>query len=191
MFARIDGRPVERALAVMRPAVLTACLGAMLVAAYGLVLHKRWSTQALPYLIAACGLALVMGRWSRRSATRVRSADEVALMFGAASMILGLGAAMLIGYGLTLQISEATTRLQTLAYERTRPSDLVWSLAFAAPAALSGGLGLWIARRRDRAAGKASLAATAARFSAVGLGSAGLIATLVAVAAVVRWLTWG
>jgi hypothetical protein len=187
-----DSRPADRVAALLRSAVLIACLVAILVGVYGLVLPTGWSKWRLSGLIAAAGgLALVLGWPSRRAATRVRSADEVALMFGVASMILGIGAAMLIAYGIALKISEERTSPQTLIHQLTHPSVLAGLLTFAVPATLSGGLGLWIAWRRDRTTGRVSMAGAAGRFSTVGLGTAGLIATVVATAAIYRWLMWG
>jgi hypothetical protein len=187
-----EGGPADRVATLLRSGLLIACLVAILVGAYGLVLPTGWSEWRLSILIAsASGLALMLSRPSRRAATGVRSADDVALMFGVASMVLGIGAAMLIAYGLALRISEARTSPQTLIYRLSHPSVLAWFLAFALPAALSGCLGLWIAGRRDRATGRVSMAGAAGRSSTVGLGIAGLIAAMVATAAVYRWLMWG
>jgi hypothetical protein len=187
-----DGRPADRVATLLRSAVLIACLGAILVGAYGLVLPTGWSVWRLSILIASAGgLALMLSWPSRRAATRVRSADDVALMFGVASMILGIGAALLIAYGLALRISEARTSPQRLIYQLTHPSVLAGLLTFAVPAALLGGFGLWIAWRRDRTTGRVSIAGAAGRFSTVGLGIAGLIAAVVATMAIYRWLMWG
>ena len=192
MSERTDGRPADRIAALLRSAVLIACLVAILVGAYGLVLPTGWSKWRLSIIIASAGgLALMLGWSSRRAATWGRSADDVALLFGAASMVLGIGAAMLIAYGLALKISEERTSPQALVHQLTHPSVLAGLLAFVLPVALSGGLGLWIAWRRDRATARVSLAGAAGRFSTVGLGIAGLITALVATAAIDRWLMWG
>jgi hypothetical protein len=192
MSERTDGRLADRVATLLRSAVLIACLMAILVGAYGVVLPTGWSKWRLSILIAAAGgLALMLGWPSRRAATRVRSADDVALMFGVASMVLGIGAAMLIAYGLALKISEERISPQTLIYRLTHPSVLAGLLTFAAPVALSGGLGLWIAWRRGRATGRVSMAGAAGRFSTVGLGIAGLITAAAAAAAIYRWLMWG
>ncbi len=198
MSERTDARPADRIATLLRSAVLIACLVAILVGACGLVLPTGlvfpagWSEWRLSILIAAAGgLALMLGWPSPRAATRVRSADDVALMFGVASMVLGIGTATLIAYGLVLKISEERTSLQALVHQLTHPSVLAGFLAFILPVALSGGLGLWIAWRRDRATVRVSMAGAAVRFSAVGLGIAGLITAALATAAIYRWLTWG
>ena len=192
MPERTDRRTADQIATLLRSAVLIACLVAILVGAYGLVLPNGWSKLQMSILIAtAGGLALMLGWSSRPAATRVRSADDVALMFGVASMVLGIGAAMLIAYGLALRISEERTSPRTLIYQLTSPSVLAGLLAFVLPVALSGGLGLWISWRRDRATARNHMAGAAARFSTVGLGIAGLLTAAMATAAIYRWLMWG
>jgi hypothetical protein len=192
MSERTDGRPADRVAALLRSAVLIACLVAILVGAYGLVFPIGRSEWRMSIMIAAAGgLALMLGWPSRRAATRVGSADDVALMFGVTSMVLGIGAAMLVAYGLALRISEERTGPQTLIYRLSHPSVLAWFLASALPAALTGSIGRWIAWRRDRTTGRVSMAGAAGRFSTVGLWIAVVIATAVATAAIYRWLIWG
>jgi hypothetical protein len=187
-----EGGPADRVATLLRSGLLIACLVAILVGAYGLVFPAGWSAWRQSILIASAGgLALMLSRPSRRAATTVRSADDVALMFGVASMVLGIGAAILIAYALALRISEGRTSPQALFSRLSHPSILAWFLAFALPAALSGCLGLWVAWRRDRATGRVSMAGAAGRSSTVGLGIAGLIAAMVATAAAYRWLMWG
>jgi hypothetical protein len=188
-----DVRPADRVQALLRSAVLLLCLAAILVGCYNLVLPTRWSTWRLSLLISvAGGLALVLGCWpSRRAETRARTADEVALMCGVLSMVLGIAAAMLIAYGTALHISEERISLQALIYRMSHHSHLTALLLFASPAACTGILGLGIARRRGRATGRVSMAKTAIRFSTIGLGLAGLIAATVAAAAIYRWQVWG
>ena len=77
-------------------------------------------------------------------------------MLGAASMIVGIGAAILVAYGIALHISEDRITTQSLVYQLTHPSVVVSALTIAAPAAVSGGLALAIARR-TRSCGRASL----------------------------------
>jgi hypothetical protein len=192
-----DGPEVQagdRAAILMRSAVLLAGLAAILFVSYSVVapLPRGWSPWRVPVGIAAAGgMALLLAWPSRRAATKTRTADQFAVMLGAASMIVGIGAAILVSYGISLHIAENRTSTQSLIYQLTHPAAVISVLAIAAPAAISGGLALAIARRRARAAGRVSAAATAVRFSAVGLGCAGLIATAAASAAIYRWLTWG
>jgi hypothetical protein len=190
----IGVRAADRAARLFRAGVLLAGLAAILFVSYGLVapMPPGWLWWRLPVGIAAvCGLALLLAWPSRRADAKTRTVDEAAAMLGAASMILGIGAAMLVTYGLVLHFKEEQVSTQTLLYRLTHPSVLVSLLIFASPAAVAGGLGLAMARRRARAAGRVSAAATAVRFSIVGLACAGLIAALGVTAVIYRWLTWG
>jgi hypothetical protein len=195
MSERIDVRAADRAAMLMRSTVLLAGLAAILFVSYGLAapLPPGWLAWRLPIGIAtAGGLSLLLAWPSRRAATKTRTADEAAVMLGAASMIVGIGAAMLIAIGLTLNVAENRTfTTQALIYQLTHPSVVISVLVLAAPSAITGGLGLAIARRRARAAGRGAVAATAVRFSDVGLACAGLIAATAGMAAIYRWLTWG
>src|SRR5262249_29433164 len=140
MPASTDSRPTNQLGTVLRSAVLIACLVAILVAAYGLMLPTGWSRWRLSTIMASVtGLALMVGLSSRGVSARVRSADDVALMFGVASIVLGLSALMLIAYGLALHISEDRTSPQALVHQLTHPSVLVGLLAFVLPVAISGG----------------------------------------------------
>jgi hypothetical protein len=193
MSEAIEVRAADRAARFFRACVLLAGLAAILFVSYGLVapMPPGWLRWRLPVgIAAACGLALLLAWPSRRAAAKTRTADEVAAMLGAASMILGIGAAMLVAYGLVLHFTEERVSTQTLLYRLTHPSVLVTLLIFAAPAAITGGLGLGMARRRARAAGRVSAAATAVRFSIVGLACVALIAATGATAITYRWLTW-
>jgi hypothetical protein len=194
MSDRTDARVADRAEGLVRSAVLLAGLAAILFVSYGLVapLPPRWTQWRLPIAIAAAGgLALLLAWPSRRAVMRARTIDGVAAMLGVASTVLGIGAAMLVAYGLVLNFSEERISTQTLLYRLTHPSILVSLLIIAAPAAISGGLALAISRRRARTAGRISAAATAVRFSIIGLGCVGLIAATGATAVIFRWLTWG
>jgi hypothetical protein len=194
MVERIPMRAADLAARLTRSAVLLAGLVAILFVAYGSVapLPRGWSHWRVPIVIATAGdLALLLAWPSRRAEARTRTADEIAAMLGTASMIAGLGAAMLVGYGLALNFAENRASTQAFLYQMTHPSALASLLAIAAPAAVSGGLGLGIAWRRARTAGTVSAAGMARRFSAVGLVCAGLIVASAAAAAIYRWVTWG
>ncbi len=184
----------DRAAMLMRSAVLLAGLAAIVFVSYGLVgpLRFRWLHWRLPIAIAtAGGLALLLAWPSRRAEARTRTADGVAAMLGTASMIVGLGAAMLVAYGLALNFAENRDSTQAFVYQMTHPAVVFSCLVIAAPAAVTGILGLAIGRRRGQAAGRVSAAGIAIRFSAIGLGCAGLIVALAAAAAIYRWVTWG
>ena len=187
-------RAADRAAGLLRSAVLLAGLAAILFVSYGIVapLPPAWAWWRLPIGIGAGGgLALLLLWPSRRAATKSRTFDEVTRMLGVASAVLGIGAAMLVAYGLVLNFTEERFSAQTQLYRLTHPSVLVSLLIIAAPAAITGVLAVIIARRRARPAGRVSAAATAVRFSIVGLVCAGLIAATAATAALYRWLTWG
>jgi hypothetical protein len=187
-------RAADRAAGLLRSAVLLAGLAAILLVSYGIVapLPPAWSWWRLPIGIAAGGgLALLLLWPSRRAATKTRTFDEVTRMLGVASAVLGIGAAMLVAYGLVLTFTEERFSAQTQLYRLTHPSVLVSLLIIAAPAAITGALALVVARRRARAAGRVSAAATAVRFSIVGLACVGLLAAIGASAVIYRWLTWG
>jgi hypothetical protein len=184
----------DRAATLLRACVLLAGLAAILFVSYGLVapMPPGWSWWRLPVGIAtAGGLALLLAWPSRRATAKTRTAEETAVMLGAASMIAGIGAAIIVAYGIAANVEDNLESAQALVYRLTHPSIVVSVLALAAPPAISGILGLVMARRRARAVGRVSAAATAVRFSIVGLACAGLIAATGATAAVYRWLTWG
>jgi hypothetical protein len=218
MVERIAVRAADRAARLMRSAVLLASLAAILFVSYGQVapLPRGWSHWRLPIAIATAGVLALLIAWpSRRADARTRTADDVAAMLGAASMIVGIGAAMLIAIGLTMNVQDNRLTNQSLVYQLTGPSgrggpairgrltnqSLIYQLTgpgfviacllMAAPAAISGGLGLAIARRRGRVAGRVSTTGIALRFSAIGLGCVGLIVAFAAAALIYRWVTWG
>lgn len=120
-----------------------------------------------------------------------RAADGLAVLLGLASFIAALGLAMLIPFGIYLHLTEDRDRLQTLLY-RISSSDQVAALSgYLASAAFPGLMGLVLALRRGRRAGRVSLAASAIRFSAWGLGLVGLIAALLLGLVGYRWTMWG
>jgi hypothetical protein len=194
MVERIAVRAGDLAARLTRLAVLLAGLAAILLVSYGFTepLPFGWSHWRIPIAIAtAGGLALLVAWPTRRPAARTRTADEVAAMLGAASMIVGLGTAMVVAYGLASNFADNRFTTQEFLYQMTHPSVVISYLVVAAPAAVSGALGLAITWRRARAAGTVSAAGMARRFSAVGLGCAGLIVALAAATAIYRWMTWG
>lgn len=130
-------------------------------------------------------------RMADRAARMKRLADRVAVCYGVLSSLLGIGAAMLIAFGIELHFSLNRPAPHPLLYRLTRPRVLIQFLMMAAPAAIFGGLALAIVRNGTREARRVSAARMAVRFSTIGLGCAALIAALVAAAAAYRWLTWG
>jgi hypothetical protein len=194
MVGRMAVRAADQVARLSRLAVLLAGLAAILFISYGLVVPVPfgWSHWILPIVIAtAGGLALLLAWPSRRAEARTRTADEIAAMLGAASMIVGLGAAMVVAYGLAWTVADNRFTTQEFLYRMTHPAAVTSLLAIATPAAVLGGLGLAMAWRRARVAGTVSAAGMARRFSAVGLVCSGLIVALAAAAAIYRWVTWG
>jgi hypothetical protein len=184
----------DGAASLLRTAVLLAGLAAILFVSYGQVapLPRGLSHWRLPIGIStAGGLTLLLAWPSRRAGARTRTADEVAAMLGVASAIVGIGAAMLIAIGVSFNVADNRQTTQAFIYQMTHPAVVISILTIAAPAAISGGLGLAIARRRARAAGRFSAAGVAVRFSIIGLGCAGVIVAFTAAVAIYRWVTWG
>jgi len=184
----------DRVLTPIRWVMLTACLAAILFVSYGLAvrLPGAYLHWRLPIAIAAAGgVALLLAWPTGARTTRVQTADDVAVMLGIAALTLGIGAALLLAIGLAAKAADNLFTVQELIYRLTSPSALAAYLTTAVPAAITGSLGLAIARRRPRAGGRVSAAAVACRFSAVGLGCAILIAAAVAATALYRWDTWG
>ena len=183
-----------RATTLIRSAMLAAGLAAILFVSYGVLapLPAGWREWRLPIGAAVAGVLALVFAWPyRRPATWARTADEVAVMLGLASTILGIGAAMLVMTGITLGVLENRSTTQSLVHQLTHHSVLISCVTFASPAVIIGALGLAIARRRAGSGRRVSAAAMAFRLSALGLGCAGLIAATAAVAAIYRWLTWG
>jgi hypothetical protein len=194
MVERTAVRAADRAARLMRSAMLLAGLAAILFVSYGLVapLPFGLSYWRLPIGIATAGGLVLLVAWpSRREGERTRTADDLAAMLGLASMILGTGAAMLVASGVALNIAENRHTTQAFLYQMTHPAVVVSLLVIAAPPATFGVLGLAIARRRGRAAGRVSAAGVASRFSAIGLACAGVIVAFASAVAIYRWVTWG
>lgn len=192
MMEPTDPGGTHRIASLLRSAVLMACLVAILVGACDLMLPTGWSAWQSAILIAtAGGLAMVLGRPGRRAASTARPGGRLALLFGATSLVLGIGAAILIAYSLFLRISEERTSPQTLVHRLHYTALAQTLMMFVLPVAVSGGLGLWIAGRREPSTARTSLVAAARRFSTVGLWIAGLITVALAVAVFYRWLMWG
>ena len=106
----------------------------------------------------------------------------LAAVLSLGSVIPGIGVTLLIAYGLSLHIAEHQGSGESLMYQMTDPIVLWELLYFAIIPAVPGLVGLWIARRRFRDAGRVSLAGMAARFSGLGLGLSVMIGAMVGVA---------
>jgi hypothetical protein len=116
--------------------------------------------------------------------------DGLAAVLSLTSAIPGIGIIILIAYGLSLHIGEHKGSGQSLMYQMTNPIVLWQLIYFAIIPAVPGVVGLSIARRRLRDAGRVSLAGMAVRFSTLGLGLSSMIGAAVVVAALCRWAIW-
>ena len=187
---------VRRALhrgALIRSAVLLAALAALLSRSQGQAGPQppglSWSDWRLPIGVAmVVGLTLSLAWPSQTPAAQAKAADYFAAMLGLASTILGIGAAMLIAIGISADIAERRIATHTFIYQMTGPVIVLYFLLMAAPAAVSGGLGLAIAGRRGWTAPRLSVAWLAVRLSTIGIGCAGLMGAASASLAVYRWV---
>lgn len=175
-------------------ALVASGLGAILFYAFGLVVPRRpdhWSWGAPGLAFLAGSLALLLFRVSRPEERLGKAIDSAALVLGLASMVLGVGASIVIGVGLSLHFSEATGSSQARIYLLTDLRVLGSILAYAGGATLPGVLGFAISRWRRRCTGRVSAAGAAYRFSVGGLAMAALIASAAGAAALYRWINWG
>jgi hypothetical protein len=192
MSDAIRGRAL-RPGGLIRSAVLLAALAALLSVSQGpAVPHPPglygWDWR-LPIGIAlALGVALSLARPSQGPTAKAKAVDYFAAILGVASTILGIGAAMLIAIGFTAGIIERRIATHTLIYQLTSPVIVLYFLLMAAPAAVSGGLGLAIAGRRGWTAPRLSVAWFAVRLSTIGISCAGLLGAASASLAVYRWV---
>lgn len=194
MTERTETSPTDWAATLIRLTVLIVGLTAILIVAYDAVIPRSsgLSHWRAPLLIASVGGLVVLLAWPGQSAeARARTLDGIAMLLGAVSLVLGIGAVLLICYGLSLHISEERISSRAMVYRLTSPPTLLFILNYSTAVAVPGGIGLWLARRRGRGAVLVSFAAAARGYSIVGLGLAGLIAAGVGFAFVYRWITWG
>ena len=187
------GRRAPHRGALIRSAVLLAALAALLSTSQGpAVPHPPglfWSDWRLPIGIAmAAGLTLSLAWPSQGPAAKAKAADYFAAMLGLASTILSIGATMLIAIGISAEIAERRIATHAFIYQMTGPVIVLYFLLMAAPAAVSGGLGLAIAGRRGWTAPRLSVAWIAVRLSTIGIGCAGLMGAASASLAVYRWV---
>lgn len=175
-------------------ALVASGLGAILLFCFELVIPQRpghWGWAAPGLAGTAVVLAVLLFRLAPPAERLGKTVDCAALVLGLASMVLGVGAAILISVGLWLHLSEEPGSSQSRIYRLTDSRTLGAILAYAGGAALPGVLGFGLGRWRRRANGRVSAAAAAYRFSIGGLAMAGLIASAVGAAALYRWLNWG
>lgn len=184
----------ERLAAIVWWLLVATALGAILLFATRLVLPHRpgefdWAVPGL--VIASVVLAALLFQFSQPAERLGRAADNIALVLGLASMVIGLGIAILISVGVSLNFSEERGSVSSRLYRLTGRPILGESLKFAGAAAVPGVVGLGIACMRRRATGRISAAGSAWRFSIGGLAASLCIVLAVGAAALYRWITWG
>ncbi len=182
---------VNQAGKLVVAAILISILAAILFGSFGLILpHRLWTVWRVPILITAGIAATLLIAWANDSAARSWIIDGLAAVLALTSAILGIGITLLIAYGLNLQITEHTGSRDSLVYRMTDSATLWYLLCCAFVPTVPGAVGIWIARRRAREAGRTSLPATAVRFATLGLGLSAMIGVMVALAAIYRRITW-
>ncbi len=182
---------VNQAGKLVIAAILISILAAILFGSFGLILpHHLWTVWRVPILIAAVITVTLLIAWANDSVSRSWIIDGLAAVLGLTSAILGIGITLLIAYGLSLQFAEHTGSRDSFVYRMTDSSALWYFLFYAFIPTLPGAVGIWIARRRSREAGRTSLPAMAVRFATLGLGLSTMIGVMVALAALYRRVTW-
>lgn len=184
----------ERLAALTWWALVATALSAILLFAIRLILPHRpgefdWGVPGL--IIASLVLAALLFQFSQPAERLGRAADNLALVLGLSSMIIGLGIAILISVGVSLNFSEDSGSVASRLYRLTGRPILRESLQFAGAAAIPAVTGLAIAHLRRRTTGRVSAAASAWRFSVGGLVASLSIVLAVGAAALYRWITWG
>jgi hypothetical protein len=135
-------------------------------------------------MLQTVGMAMRGSAWAR-------GVDGFAAVFGAASAVAGLGAAIVIPYGIALQLTEASVRVQTRIYQLISFEQATYLLNVIGLIVVPGALGLTLAWRGWRSVERVSLAGMAARFSIMGLACDGLLLAALLALLVYRWITWG
>jgi hypothetical protein len=185
--AQVVNRSGKRVVA----AILLLILVAILFCSFSLILpHHQWTAGPIAIRISAGAAVALLIAWARYPAARPWITDGMAAVLGLTSATLGIAITLLIAYGLSLQISEHTGSRDSFVYEMTNPIALGQVVCCALIPAVPGTVGRWIVRRRRREVGRVSLAATATRFSTLGLSLSAMIGVMVAVAALYRLVTW-
>jgi hypothetical protein len=165
--------------------VLGAILFGLFVSILPVYQLKMWS---VPALIAASGIVAILIAWPARQPVRTALLDGLAATLSMASAIPGIAVAMLITYGLALQIAENRSSTHSLVFRLTGSVILRQILIFALVPVLPGVVGLLLARRRATA--RTSPVAMAARFATLSLTLSGLILSAVTVAALYHRVEW-
>jgi hypothetical protein len=176
---------------VVYPVILLMIMAAILFGSFSVILPPhQWSVWRVPVLIAAAGAVLLMIASASFSSMRPWVMDGLAAVLSITSAIPAIAVTLLLAYVLSLEIAAREERWESVMHQWTDPIVLWQLLKSAMIAAVPGIVGLWIARRRLRDAGRVSLAGTAARFSKLGLGLSVMIGVMVLAAAIYRRFMW-
>jgi intracellular septation protein A len=173
------------------PVILLMIMAAILFGSFSLILPPhQWTVWRTPVLIAAAGAVTLMIASASFSSMRPWVMDGLAAVLIITSAIPAIAVTLLLVYGVGLQIAAREGSWESVMYQFSHPIVLWQLLNSATIAAVPGIVGLWIARRRLRDAGRVSMAGTAARFSRLGLGLSMMIGAIVLAAAIYRRLMW-
>ena len=134
---------------------------------------------------------LQAGEIPTRGPAWARVVDGLAVVFGAASVIVGMGAIIAIPFGIALQINEDHVRVQTRIYQLTSFNQAAYLMVVIGLVAVPGAVGLGLAWRGRRRVERVSLAGIAARFSIMGLVCDGLLLASLLALLGYRWMMWG
>ena len=171
--------------------ILLMIMAAILFGLFSLILPAhQWTEWRVPVLIAAAGAVTLLITFASFSTERPWVMDGLAAVLSLTSAIPAIGVTFLIVYGISLHIAERTGSWESIMYELTDTVVLCLVLSSAMIVAVPGIVGLWIARRRLRIAGRVSVAGTAARFSKLGLGLSLMMGAMVVAAALYRRTMW-
>jgi hypothetical protein len=182
---------LDRGGKLVVPIILLSILLTILFGSLSLLLPlHQWTEWRVPILIAAGGAVAAMTAWSSCAPMRLWFMNGLAVVLGLTSATLGIAITLLIAYGLSLQIAEHTGSRDSFVYQMTNPMALCYILCFASIPVVPGVVGVWIAGRQLREAGRLSLAGMAVRFSKLGLGLSSMIGVVVVFAALCRRAMW-
>ena len=117
--------------------------------------------------------------------------DGLAVVFGAASAIAGIGAIIAIPFGIALQMTEDHVRVQTRIHQLTSFNEAAYLMVVFGLVAMPGAVGLGLAWRGRTRVERVSLAGMAARFSIMGLVCDGLLLAALLALLGYRWMMWG
>jgi hypothetical protein len=132
-----------------------------------------------------------------------RWTDWLSLLAGLAAALLAVLILFMLAMGICFRLSDIgpfrEIRVFRALFLASNPSLLLQTITFLLPlpaiAAVLGGLGLLLVRRREGSVGRLTVAEMAARYGRVGLlvggGSSVLILSIAVILTGLRWCLWG